>query len=269
MSEALGQRLRDAAPAPPRWGIVLGSGLGGLADAVEDAVAISYDQLDGFPRPGVGGHAGRLLLGRLAGMPVAVLQGRAHYYEDGRADAMAVPIQALRAAGCDSLLLTNAAGSLHPEWPPGQLMLLADHINFSGRNPLIGSRREPRFLDLTAAYDAALRARFRAAAAGLRIPLAEGVYAWFSGPSFETPAEIRAVRILGADAVGMSTVPEVILARQAGLRVAAISVVTNAAAGLAADAPLDHAGTLAAAKAASEDLRRLVMAVLAAATVHC
>lgn len=255
--------IRDAAPAPPRWAIVLGSGLGALADAVDGATALAYADLPGFPRPGVGGHAGRLVLGHLAGMPVAVLQGRAHYYESGRADAMAAPIRALREAGCDTLLLTNSAGSLRPDWGPGSLMLVADHINFSGLNPLIGGTAAPRFVDLVDAYDPALRGRFRAAAADLDIPLGEGVYAWFSGPSFETPAEIRAARVLGGDAVGMSTVPEAILARQAGLRVAAVSVITNLAAGMSGEA-LDHAGTLRHATAAAGDLQRLVLAVLEA-----
>ena len=254
-------RIRTAARVPPRWAIVLGSGLGALADAVEDATALAYADLPGFPKPGVGGHAGRLVLGRLGGAPVAVLQGRAHYYESGHADAMAAPIHALREAGCETLLLTNAAGSLRPDWGPGALMLVADHINFSGRNPLIGSAREPRFVDMVDAYDLELRQRFRAAAHDLKIPLGEGVYAWFSGPSFETPAEIRAARVLGADAVGMSTVPEVIIARQAGLRVAAVSVITNLAAGMSAES-LDHANTLRHAQSAAADLQRMILSVL-------
>ena len=201
------------------------------------------------------------MLGHLAGAPAAVLQGRAHYYEDGRADAMAGAIQALKEAGVETLLLTNAAGSVRREWGPGHLMLVSDHINFAGINPLIGSRIEPRFVDMTNAYDEDLRARFRAAAGATEIPLGEGVYAWLSGPSFETPAEIRAIARLGGDAVGMSTVPEVILARQVGLRVGAISVITNLAAGIAGST-LDHADTLHYAGQAAESLLRLVQAVL-------
>ncbi|MEQ9638900.1 MAG: purine-nucleoside phosphorylase [Alphaproteobacteria bacterium] len=255
------KRILDAAPAPPCWAIVLGSGLGALADAVTDPVALAYADLDGFPQPGVGGHAGRLVLGHLAGVPVAVLQGRAHYYEDGRADAMAGAIHALKEAGVAALLLTNAAGSVRREWQPGHLMLVSDHINFSGLNPLIGSRREPRFVDMSHAYDEDLRARFRAAADKMGIALGEGVYAWFSGPSFETPAEIKAIARLGADAVGMSTVPEAILARQAGLKVAAVSVITNLAAGIAGST-LDHADTLHHAGQVAADLLRLVETVL-------
>jgi purine-nucleoside phosphorylase len=238
-------RGRAGAEAP-RLAIVLGSGLGALADDVEDAVRIPFSDLPGFPAPGVTGHAGALVVGRLRGTRVALLAGRAHFYEHGDAGAMRGPIEALAALGCGTLALSNAAGSTREAMPPGALMAITDHINWSGRNPLIGEVGDARFVDLSQAYDPALLARLRAVAASQETELHEGVYAWFSGPSFETPAEIRAIRLLGADAVGMSTVPEVILARFFGLRVAAVSVITNYATGMGA-APLSHEQTKAQA----------------------
>jgi len=246
-------------PAGPSLALVLGSGLGAVADAVADPVAIPFADLPGFPRPAVRGHAGRLLRGRLGGVEVAVMQGRAHYYESGDAAAMKVPLRALAAAGCRTVILTNSAGSLRPEAAPGSLMVITDHINFAGANPLIGEAGEERFVDMTDAYDPSLRLRLRAAAGRLGIPLHEGVYIWFPGPSFETPAEIRAARALGADAVGMSTVPEVLLARWLGLRVAALSVIANPAAGLGGQA-LAHATSIAEAGRAAADLARLLVA---------
>jgi xanthosine phosphorylase len=252
-----------AARAPgfaPRLGIVLGSGLGGLADALEDAVAVAYGELPGFPAPGVAGHQGRVVLGRLAGLEVACLQGRRHPYEGGDPAAMAAPVRALRHAGAEALLLTNAAGSLRPEVGPGRLMAIADHINLLGTNPLTGPNDDavgPRFPSLRDAYDPALRAALHAAAERAGVPLAEGVYLATPGPSFETPAEIRAFRVLGADAVGMSTVPEVILARHCGLRVAAVSAITNLAEGMGEE-PLSHEQTLRFAEAAAGDLVRVV-----------
>lgn len=216
----------------PKIALVLGSGLGGLADEIEDAVRIPYGELPGFPKSGVTGHAGEIAAGRLAGTPVIALAGRAHYYESGDAAAMRPALEAIAAAGIETLILTNAAGSLRPEMGAGSVMLITDHINFSGANPLIGEKTDRRFVGMTEAYDRPLRDAFKAAAAASDIELHEGVYMWFSGPSFETPAEIRMARTVGADAVGMSTVPEVILARFLGLRVAACSVITNLAAGM-------------------------------------
>jgi xanthosine phosphorylase len=250
----------------PEVGIVLGSGLGAVADAVEDPVVLPYDELPGFPRVGVVGHAGRAVLGRIGRVRVAVLQGRAHVYEGGDVEAIRAPVRALRAAGAETLVLTNAAGSLRPEVGPGQLMLIADHINLSGVNVLTGPNDDalgPRFPSLRDAYDPALRERLRAAAADLDIPLAEGVYLAVSGPSFETPAEIRAFRTLGADAVGMSTVHETIVARHLGMRVAAVSAITNLAEGMS-DEPLSHEQTLRDAARASEDLARLILEFLGA-----
>lgn len=216
----------------PRYGIVLGSGLGSLVDAVAEPLRIPYADIPGFPVSSVSGHAGEFVAGRIGDTPVAVLSGRAHYYERGDAKAMRVPIETLKRIGVENLILTNSAGSLREDMPPGSVMRIADHIAFAGANPLIGVESDERFVGMTNAYDAALAIGMEEAAERLGIPLARGVYMWFSGPSFETPAEIRMARILGADAVGMSTVPEVILARFFGLKVAAASVVTNFAAGM-------------------------------------
>ncbi|YCI02214.1 purine-nucleoside phosphorylase [Ensifer sp. D2-11] len=216
----------------PRYGIVLGSGLGSLVDAVAEPLRIPYADIPGFPVSSVSGHAGEFVAGRIGDTPVAVLSGRAHYYERGDANAMRVPIETLKRIGVENLILTNSAGSLREDMPPGSVMRIADHIAFAGANPLIGVESDERFVGMTNAYDAALAIGMEEAAERLGIPLARGVYMWFTGPSFETPAEIRMARILGADAVGMSTVPEVILARFFGLKVAAASVVTNFAAGM-------------------------------------
>ena len=242
----------------PRIGIVLGSGLGPLADDVAGAAVVSYGELEGFPTPGVGGHAGRLLLGTMSGTSVAVLHGRAHYYESGRADAMKAPVRTLAAMGCEALLLTNAAGSLRAEMGPGSVMAIGDHIGLTGVSPLFGEPGDGKFVNMVDAYDPDLRARMHKAARTIGLTLHEGVYAWFCGPHFETPAEIRAARVLGADAVGMSTAPECILARHAGMRVAALSIITNLAAGMD-DAGLSHDQTLAVAATAAADVRRLVL----------
>ena len=226
----------------PRIGIVLGSGLGGLVDEVEDAVRIPFVDIPGFPEGGVSGHAKELVAGFFAGLPVIMVAGRVHYYEKGDASAMRLPIEALSALGVKTLILTNAAGSLRHDMPPGSVMQITDHINFSGLNPLIGESGDGRFVGMTAAYDADLAAAMYQAAKDEDIPLSSGVYMWFSGPSFETPAEIRMARLLGADAVGMSTVPEVILARYFGLKVAAASVITNYGAGMTG-AELSHEET--------------------------
>jgi xanthosine phosphorylase len=245
----------------PRLGIVLGSGLGGVAAALEDSVTIPYAELPEFPQSSITGHAGTLALGTLAGLPVACLQGRRHVYEGGDAGAMRGPVRALKRAGAEALLVTNAAGSLRPEVGPGSLMAISDHINMLGVNPLTGPNDDeigPRFPSMRDAYDPELRSTLRVSAEALGVPLAEGVYLATAGPSFETPAEIRAFRTLGADAVGMSTVPEVILARHAGLRVAAVSAITNLAEGMGGE-PLSHEQTLRHAEAAAGDLTRLIV----------
>jgi purine-nucleoside phosphorylase len=259
---ALADRVRGrAGDAPPRYGLILGSGLGHLAEAV-DGTAIPYDDLPGFPHAGVSGHVPRLVVGQLGATRVAVLGGRAHYYESGRADAMRRPLEVLAQLGAERLILTNAAGSLRADMPTGSLMLLSDHINFSGLNPLIGEGTDRRFVPMGDAHDPGLRAEIRAAAAAEQVALHEGVYAWYSGPSFETPAEIRALGTLGADAVGMSTVPEVILARFLGLRVAAVSTITNMAAGLS-DEAISHDHTKAMAPLGAEKLERVLRRLMA------
>jgi xanthosine phosphorylase len=261
LGHAAARVITERAPGfQPRLGLILGSGLGGLADALEDATSIGYGELPGFPEPGVAGHGGRLVLGRLGGLDVACLQGRRHVYEGGDPGAMRAPVRALRHAGAVALLATNAAGSLRAENPPGSLMAINDHINMLGVNPLSGPNDDeigPRFPSLRDAYDPSLRGVLRQCAEKLEIRLPEGVYLATHGPSFETPAEIHAFRALGADAVGMSTVPEVILARHCGLRVAAVSAITNLAEGMGGE-QLSHEQTLRNADAAAADLRRLV-----------
>ena len=232
MTTAVDILVERLAGRTPKVGLVLGSGLGGLVDEVANAVRISYGDLPGFPKSGVTGHAGELVAGDFNGTPVIMMAGRAHYYEHGNAGAMRPGLEVLQGIGVETLMLTNAAGSLEPDMGPGSVMLITDHINFSGSNPLFGEPTDRRFVGLTQAYDADMRAALEAAAAKTGTPLHKGVYMWFSGPSFETPAEIRMARIVGANAVGMSTVPEVILARFLGLRVAACSVITNFAAGM-------------------------------------
>jgi xanthosine phosphorylase len=249
----------------PHVGVILGSGLGSVADAVEDPTVIGYDQLPGFPQPTVAGHAGRVVQGTIAGVPVAVLQGRAHLYEGGPVEEIRTPVRWLRATGAEILIQTNAAGSLRAEVGPGRLMAITDHINLTGTNVLIGPNDDtigPRFPSMGRAYDPELLAQLRAAAAEQGVALAEGVYTGWSGPAFETPAEIRAIRILGGDAVGMSTVHETTVARHCGLRVAAISAITNLAEGMG-DVPLSHEQTLADAARGAEDLVRLLPAFIA------
>jgi purine-nucleoside phosphorylase len=249
-------RAKGLARLPP-LAIVLGTGLGAFADEARDAIAIPYADITDFPLPTVEGHAGRLVVGEIEGRRVALFQGRGHYYERGDAGAMRGAIQAFRRLGGETLLLTNAAGGLNKDWPPPSLVAITDHINFAGANPLIGETGMDRFVPLTRAYDEALRAELREAARAAGVELHQGVYMWFSGPSFETPAEIRAARILGADLVGMSTVPEVILARRQGLRCAAVSVVTNFAAGVSGGDP-SHEETQDFANRAADAFKRLL-----------
>lgn len=249
-----------AGAAPVKLGLILGSGLGHLAGAVE-GVAIPYGDLPGFPHVGVSGHNPNLVIGDLEGVRVAVFGAREHYYENGNPAAMRLPLTVLKALGAEALIATNAAGSLRADIRPGDLMLLADHINFSGLNPLIGEKTDARFVPMTTAHDADLRASLRASAQAVGVALPEGVYAWYSGPSFETPAEIRAIKILGGDAVGMSTVPEVILARFLGLRVAAISSITNMAAGMS-DEQISHEHTKAMAPLGAAKLEQVLRHLL-------
>ncbi|MCH7613616.1 MAG: purine-nucleoside phosphorylase [Candidatus Marinimicrobia bacterium] len=245
----------------PKIGIILGSGLGSFVDVLERPISFSYNDLDGFPAAGVSGHEGKLHLGNVKGTDVAVLQGRVHYYESGIPDEMTIPIRSLAGLGCETLILTNAAGSLVEEAMPGSVMLLTDHINFTGVSPLFGEKDISRFVDMVDAYDPVIRLSFHNIAEDMGIKLHEGVYMWFCGPNFETPAEIQAAKILGADAVGMSTVPEVILARHAGLKVAALSVITNMAAGMS-DEALSHEQTMENAHKGVKDLKSLLVGFL-------
>lgn len=243
-----------------RIGFILGSGLGHLADAV-DGIAFDYGDLPDFPHAGVSGHTPKLVIGQLEGVDVAIFGGRAHYYETGQADAMRTPLEVLHALGATQLFVTNAAGSFRNDIPPGDLMLIEDHINFSGRSPLIGEATDKRFVNLTNAYDAEERARLVAVARAEGMGLKQGVYSWYSGPNFETPAEIRALKILGTDAVGMSTVPEVILGRFLGLKCSAVSVITNMAAGLGNET-ISHEHTKKMAPIGAAKLEKLIRGYL-------
>ncbi len=249
----------------PRVAVVLGSGWGPFAQQLNDAVEVPYAELPAFPvlasGAGVAGHAGVLRAGLLGSTPVLVLAGRKHTYETGDAAGMKGAIRTLAALGVQVLVQTNAAGSINPDMPPGALMLITDHLNMVQRSPLVGEAGNGRFVDMGAAYCPLLATQARAAALAAGSPLHEGVYAWVLGPQFETPAEIRMLRTLGAQAVGMSTVPETILARHASLRVLALSLVTNMAAGLSTEV-LSHGHTLATAQAASQHAVATLAAVL-------
>ncbi|MFO1350447.1 MAG: purine-nucleoside phosphorylase [Gammaproteobacteria bacterium] len=257
VAAAVRARIGDAAP---RIALVLGSGLGAVADAIAAPIVIPYTELPGFPPSTVEGHAGCLLVGTLYGVSVACMQGRVHYYEGHAPARIAIPIRALRAIGCTTIILTNAAGGLRQELTAGSLMLIADHINWAGVNPLIGPNDDalgPRFPDMSQAYHPALLTAARQAAREAGITLHEGVYLMCSGPSFETPAEIRAFARLGADAVGMSTVPETLVANHCGMKVAALSGITNPAAGLTTIA-LTHEETLRVGATIANDMARFL-----------
>jgi purine-nucleoside phosphorylase len=247
----------------PKIAVLLGSGWAPFAERVTDPLVVPYAQLPAFPALGVEGHAGRVVLGRIGPHEVAVLAGRKHAYETGDASVMKGAIRTLAAAGIELLVQTNAAGSLDTSMRPGELMLIADHLNLAQTSPLFGEPGTQRFVDLRDAYDARLRAQARAAAQRAGATLHEGVYAWIIGPQFETPAEIRMLQQLGAQAVGMSTVPETILARRHGLRVLALSMFTNMGCGLEAES-LSHAHTLATAQAAGGRAVPLLEAIVAA-----
>jgi purine-nucleoside phosphorylase len=236
---------------------VLGSGLGGLVERIEQPVEMPFGDLPGFPESGVSGHSGKLVAGRLNGTPIIMLSGRIHYYEQGDAAAMRFPLEVLNVIGIEQVILTNAAGSLEDDMPPGSVMMLEDHINYSGRDPLIGEATDARFVPMVDAYDPAMRTALELAANEAGVVLHHGTYIWFSGPSFETPAEIRMAKILGANAVGMSTVPEVILCRFLGLKVAAFSIITNYGAGLSGGDP-SHGETKEMAPLGGERLGKVL-----------
>jgi purine-nucleoside phosphorylase len=242
----------------PKVAVILGSSLGAIADAVIDPVITPYTELSGFPVPKISGHAGKLVVGTLGGKDVCVLAGRAHPYESGNAAVMRPVLDQLKEAGIETLFLTNAAGSLKASMKPGSLMLITDHINYSGMNPLIGQHGDENFVPMTNAYDPALRKALLAAAKKEKIPLKQGVYCWYSGPSFETPAEIRMFQIIGGTAVGMSTAPETIIGRRLGLRVCAVSTITNLAAGIKGASPSHEETKREGAKAAAKMTRLVV-----------
>ena len=248
----------------PEIGIILGTGLGGLAEVIEVDSAVPYDTIPGFPISTVESHAGRLLLGRLAGRPVVAMQGRFHRYEGYRLDQVTFPVRVMRALGAGVLLVSNACGGMNPLWQPGDLMLIADHINLLGDNPLIGINDEtlgPRFPDMSEPYDAGLRAIARQAAVDLQVTLREGVYVGIPGPNLETRAEYRMLRTIGGDVVGMSTVPEVIVAIHAGMRVMGVSIITDQCLPDALEAASIER-IIAVAKKAEPSLTRLVTRVV-------
>lgn len=257
-----------AARAPnltPEVAIILGSGLGGVADVVDNPRTILYEDLPGFPRPGVKGHAGKLILGKISGVPVAVLQGRVHMYEGHGFGPLRHMIRVLKMAGAGTLFLTCAAGSIRKEIPTGRVMAISDHINMMGMNPLVGPNDDdfgPRFPGMDEAWSPHLRGLLHRAAERAGVDLAEGVYAALLGPSFETPAEIRMLRTIGADAVGMSTVPECIIARHCGMEVVGCCAITNLASGLS-DEKLSHDHTLAGAKKAAADMQSVITGFMA------
>lgn len=259
-ADAVRARLEAAGAALPEIAVVLGTGLGGLVREIDGAVAVPYEAIPGFARSTVESHAGRLVLGTLRGRRVAALQGRFHRYEGYELDRVVLPVRALHALGARTLVVSNACGAMHPLWDAGDLVLLSDHLNLLGGNPLVGRHDEalgPRFPDLSMPYDGALRARARAAALELGVTLREGVYAAVAGPNLETPAEYRMLRALGADVVGMSTVPEVIAAAQLGMRTVGISIVTDRCLPDALE-PVDIARIIAVATRAEPELTRLI-----------
>jgi len=250
--------------------IALGSGLGALVDEIENPINISYADLPGFPQHSVEGHGRHIILGTMHGVAVACLQGRAHYYEGTSYETMKTMVRTLRLLGAQTWFATNASGSLRPEVRPGSLVVIHDHINFQFNVPLVGKNDDdfgPRFIGMEDAYDPTLQEQLLACANELEIPLTKGIYIGVLGPSFETPAEIRAFRILGGEVVGMSTIPEVILARHCGMKVAVVSAITNMAAGMEA-IQLSHDVTLAGAQKASEKLVQLVNAFVSQYDSH-
>ena len=254
--EVLPKAVRDY---QPEWGIVLGSGLGMLVHEVDAILSLPYAEITGMPVSSAPGHEGRFVFGRLAGCRVMMAQGRVHLYEGRTAEEVTATVRFMENLGVRKLLLTNAAGTLNPNFVPGSWMMLSDHLNLTGTSPLVG---EPNFVDMSAVYSPELRARFAAAASAEDISLHEGVYAGLLGPQYETPAEVRMLRILGADAVGMSTVLEAIQARALKMEVAGFSCLTNWAAGLGGQ-PLSHEEVLATGQAAADQMLRILTRALA------
>lgn len=256
--------IEEKISSKPKIGLILGSGLGVLADEIQSPVKIKYESIPGFPVSTVEGHAGQLVIGELEGVTVLAMQGRFHYYEGYGLDEVTFPVRVMNAIGIETVMVTNAAGGVNKSFTPGELMLITDHINNAGANPLIGPNDDPmgvRFPDMSTAYTPSYQNLVRNAAKDLDIHLKEGVYVWNSGPSYETPAEVRMLEILGGDAVGMSTVPEVIVARHAGMNVIGISCITNMAAGIL-NQPLSHEEVIETTEQAKEDFLNLVKEVV-------
>jgi len=260
--------LKEQVGLTPQVGLILGSGLGDFADTLEDAVRVSYSDIPHFPVPTVAGHSGALVFGKKQGKTVVALQGRIHFYEGRSMAELTLPVRVLSAIGVKTLILTNACGGVNLSFKPGDLMLISDHINFSGANPLVGPNLEefgPRFPDVSDLYAASIRAAVKEKAAEAGIHLQEGVYLMYSGPNYETPAEIRAFRVLGADTVGMSTVPEALVAGHCGMQVLGISCVTNMAAGVLPQ-KLSHAEVIETAALVHDTFHALVDIALEAIT---
>ena len=257
------QYIKDQGVDTLEVGLILGSGLGELADEIEDRVVIQYTDIPSFPVSTVEGHAGQLVCGTLGGKKVIALQGRFHYYEGYTMEVVTFPIRVMSELGVESMIVTNAAGGVNRAFTPGDLMMITDHINFFGTNPLIGANDEeqgPRFPDLSQAYDLEYQTFIKEAASELDLPLKEGVYFGMTGPTYESPAEIRMINTLGGDSVGMSTVPEVIVARHAGIRVAGISCITNFAAGLGGE--LNHEDVIEVSTKIRSSFKSLVVTLL-------
>lgn len=257
--------LQEKYKKKPKVGLILGSGLGILADEIKEPVKIPYDTIPDFPVSTVEGHAGQLVFGLLNDVEVVAMQGRFHYYEGYSFEKVTFPVRVMKQLGVESLIVTNAAGGINEDFEPGDLMLLTDHINNMGSNPLIGKNDAnlgPRFPDMSEAYSRVLRQNAKQIAAELGIPVKEGVYVGNTGPSYETPAEVKMLRILGGDAVGMSTVPEVIVARHAGLQVLGISCISNMAAGIL-DQPLSHDEVIETTEKVKSNFLKYVKAIVA------
>ena len=248
----------------PQVGMILGSGLGDMAEKIENPIYINYNDIPNFPISTVEGHKGRLVIGDFEGKIVVAMQGRFHFYEGYELEEVTFPVRVMKAIGVETILVTNAAGGVNKDFKPGDLMLISDHINFTGKNPLLGKNYYdlgPRFLDMSKAYDSQLGDVAKKTAEDIGISLREGVYMWFSGPTYETPSEVKLARILGADAVGMSTVPEVIVARHGGMKVVGISCITNMAAGIL-DKPLNHEEVVETSAMVKEDFEKLVRGIV-------
>ena len=256
--------IRSRSALTPKVGLILGSGLGVLADHIEEPVSINYSDIPFFPQSTVEGHAGELLIGTVQGTQVVLMKGRFHMYEGYGPEMTAFPVRVMKELGVKTLLVTNAAGGVNTSYEPGDLMLISDHLNLTGRNPLVGPNDEelgPRFPDMSQAYSRRLREIARKVAADKGVPLQEGVYAGLLGPTYETPAEIRMLRTLGADAVGMSTVSETIVARHAGIEVLGISCISNMAAGIL-DQPLSHQEVMETTERVREKFLSLVLSII-------